>query len=106
MKEMRFNFRATKEESKIIDDYARSINLTRSEYLRKAALNTQIVVNNTDLSGIADLSYEVNKIGNNVNQIVKYIHTHKKVSMKELQIIMDNVELANIMIREFVKKVT
>ncbi|MBY7009282.1 MobC family plasmid mobilization relaxosome protein [Clostridium botulinum] len=85
-------FYATEEEKKIIDKKAKELKLDRSKYLRKVALQEPII--NVDMSYLNNVIYELNKIGNNINQIAKYTNTNHalyKNDIKEIQEKMDSI---------------
>ena len=68
-----------KEFEKIKNKVARS-NLTQNEFLLKAALNKEIVV----VNGIRELTIELKRIGNNLNQLTKAVHEGKANCSREL----------------------
>ncbi len=65
-------------------------NLTQNEYLIKASLNKKIVV----IEGLKDITLELKRIGNNLNQITKAIHQGKVNCDEELNAI--NMEMKKI----------
>ncbi|MBR1373883.1 plasmid mobilization relaxosome protein MobC [bacterium] len=60
-------FRTTPEEKEIILSKAEKANLKLSDYLRDCALGKEINV----ISGIDEITTEVRRIGNNINQLTK-----------------------------------
>lgn len=63
-KSVKLNFRVTESEEKIIRKKADKSNISVSEYVRKSALNKNIIV----VSGAEKLLRELSAIGNNLNQ--------------------------------------
>lgn len=60
-------FRCTPDEAEIIEKRASESKLSKQGYILDMCLNGEIVIN--DLSAIKSLSYELNKIGGNINQL-------------------------------------
>ncbi len=63
-----------------------------SAFIRKMALNGLCI--NLDLSIIQDLNYQINKIGNNINQVVKHtneVGTITKDDIKYLKRELNNI---------------
>ena len=74
MKETRnciLKFRATEEEKSIIMKKVDVSDLSISEYLRRCALDKQIVA----VNGLDDLARELRAIGNNLNQITRAVNS-------------------------------
>jgi len=68
-------FFVTEKEKNLIDERAKKCNFSRSELLRKSALETEI--NITQINGLEELAkftFELNKLGINLHQIVKKIN--------------------------------
>lgn len=66
----------------------------RSNYIRKMILNGLCI--NVDLSIIQSLNYQINKIGNNINQVVKHtneVGTVTKDDIKYLKRELNNIYL-------------
>ena len=78
-----FYFRIGNDDLEKIKQRAESINLSTSEFIRQAALNGFIVQYNT--VELNRLIWEVNKIGVNINQIVKICNEAKFVSPKAIE---------------------
>jgi len=64
-KEQEIKFRLSSEEYLIISCRAREAKLSVSAYLRKRALGEKVVV----VDGLKEFSYQLRKIGNNINQL-------------------------------------
>ena len=74
MKEIRnciLKFRATKEEKDRIVKKVDASDLSISEYLRRCALDKQIVA----VNGLDDVARELRAIGNNLNQITRAVNS-------------------------------
>lgn len=63
-KEIKLNFRVTNYEEKIIRNKAAKAKISVSSYVRKAALDKNIMV----IDGLREIKNELNGIGNNLNQ--------------------------------------
>lgn len=66
-----FSFRVTDDEKIKIENKIAKSKLKKSDYLRKCALEKEIVV----VENIRELTLELKKLGNNINQITKAIHS-------------------------------
>ena len=74
MKEIRnciLKFRATEEEKDRIMKKVEASNLSISEYLRRCALDKNIVA----VNGLDDVAKELRAIGNNLNQITRAVNS-------------------------------
>lgn len=69
-KEIRISVSA--EELKFAKQKAEYLNMKMSEMIRKLIFDNNIVV--CDTVNIQELSYEINKIGTNINQIAKHVN--------------------------------
>ena len=63
--------RVTPEQREIIEEKAYSSYRTPSMYLRDCALGKKIIV----ISGVDDITNELRKIGNNLNQLTKAVNS-------------------------------
>ena len=72
--------RLSKDEDIKLNEMLQKHNLTFSNYARAKILNQKIKSKITN-----DLIYEVSKIGNNLNQISKYVNTTKRLDLDILQ---------------------
>lgn len=87
----RIAVRLTEKEKKYIQHKADLANKSISDYMRSVGI-TGIVIN-TDTSKIGGMLYELNRIGNNINQIAKAVHTHGDyVSPKDIKAIREEFE--------------
>lgn len=65
-------FRLTPDELLDIDEKAYELQISRSDYLRRMALNKEVVI--YDFSGLDSLSAQIGKIGVNINQIARKLN--------------------------------
>ena len=81
-KEKRVTIRLTQEEYEKLKEKANTLGITTSAYIRKKILgNREKVLTKCD----KDLLYEINRIGNNLNQIAKHCNINKSVDKLVLQ---------------------
>ena len=80
IKSVRKSIRLSFEENDILLTELKKHNLTFSNYARAKILNQKIKSKITN-----DLIYEVSKIGNNLNQISKYVNTVKALDFSVLE---------------------
>lgn len=83
VRDKKIEFYVTMDELKTIDKKASICKLDRSKYLRKSAMENQII--NIDLSYLDKLIYEINKIGVNINQIAKVSNSNQYIYNSELK---------------------
>ena len=86
MKEIRnciLKFRATEEEKERIMKKVDASDLSISEYLRRCALEKQIVA----VNGLDDVASELRAIGNNLNQITRAVNSGyiQEVNLQETE---------------------
>ena len=79
-KSVRKSLKITVEENNILLTELKKHNLTFSNFARAKILNQKIKSKITN-----DLIYEVSKIGNNLNQISKYVNTEKALDFQVLE---------------------
>lgn len=70
-------FRATEEEAAEIRRKAAAAGMNVSRFLRTSAMNSQVVLYNT--ADIFGLRSELNRIGNNINQIAMVVNSNRAV---------------------------
>ncbi|MCJ8010140.1 MobC family plasmid mobilization relaxosome protein [Paenibacillus sp. KQZ6P-2] len=75
-------FFVTEEELEFIDNKAKAAELNRSLYIRKMAIEGYII--KQDFTYVEELVYEVNKIGNNINQIAFRANSMDYLSVEDL----------------------
>lgn len=80
--------RITKQEKKIILDKLKiSRDKTLSDFVRKSLLNKEINV--MDINVIKERNYEINKIGNNINQIAKKVNTINEFYYEDFKLLVN-----------------
>lgn len=92
------HIRATDYEYALIQErMAASGKNSMREYMIDAAINGYVI--NVDYSNLKELSYEINKIGNNINQIAHKINSENTVYKEEIDEVKDKMDLIWRMIR-------
>lgn len=77
-------------EEDLILEKVRKSGLTQSEFLRQAALRGRVVVKNSKTTN-PELIFQLQKVGNNLNQLVHNVHIFKKPP-ETLPKILDDIE--------------
>jgi len=88
-----------KEYEKIKSKVAKS-QLTQNEYLLKSALDKEIVV----IEGIRELTIELKRVGNNLNQLTKAVHEGKVNCSRELKEINEELKEVWQLLRQLTQK--
>ena len=91
-KDKKITIRFTESEFQTIIDNCTKVSITKSTYCREAIFNTTITCKKPSLP----LLKELNSIGNNINQIARYINIHKyidKTVLLTLNSIEDDLEV-------------
>ncbi len=102
LRKRKIQFYVTDDEMKIAKDKAELCNMNLSEYFRNAIYKLDITINKIPVEEIIEATnainsnaYEINKIGNNINQLVKTIHenndTYSQNQITKAIIDFDNV---------------
>lgn len=82
-KNERLYVKVTAEEKAAIKAKMEQIGMTNlSEFVRQAVTVNPVV--NLDMNAIYKLSYEMNRIGNNINQIVKAANSSKNIYQSDI----------------------
>lgn len=90
-KTRRLEFRLTENDYQIIEkNYQKSIYPTKSEFMRKTLLNSKI--NNFNYKFINLYVFQIKKIGNNINQLVKKLNTYNYINKDEVNFIINSME--------------
>ena len=98
LREKQINIRVTDYEyQQIRERMEKSGSSSLSEYIIDAATNGFLF--NVDYSDIKALAYEINRIGNNINQIAHKINAEGSIYKEEIKEVQENVELIWKMIR-------
>lgn len=80
-REKQIKFRVTEEELKLIKSKIEDSKLKQTEFFISCATNKEIVI----IGGLKELAFEVNKIGNNLNQLTKIANREKEIDQIELK---------------------
>ena len=84
-------FRLSEKEFDTIEEkYRESIYPTKSEFIRQTLLNSKI--KNFDYKFINLYIFQIKKIGNNINQLVKKINTYNYISKPDIDFIIKSME--------------
>lgn len=98
LRERQIKIRVTEYEYQMIQErMEKSGKATLREFLVEAAINGFLI--NVDYSDIKALSYEINKIGTNINQIAHKINSEGVLYKREIEEVQDKVDLIWKMIR-------
>ena len=84
----RFGIRLFDEEIKILENKAKSQGLSKTEYIREIILYSEIKENKKNILSDANfrkLLYEINRIGNNINQIAYNSNLVKSTGKVEIE---------------------
>lgn len=100
MRKNKIQFYLSDEELKVAKDKSEYANLNMSQFIRKIIFEADIKKLPVEeikqcQKAITDNAFELNKIGNNINQIAKVIHenndTYSKSQIEEVKRDLDNV---------------
>lgn len=92
--------RASEKEFEKIKSKVEKSKLTQNEYLLKSALDKKIVV----VEGVRDLTVEVKRIGNNLNQLTRAVHEGKVNCSKELSEVNEEMKEVWQLLRQLIQK--
>lgn len=97
---LRKHFKLTEETARILTERSKAENMNESEYIRYLLLNQSENPRSKELElEVMRLRNEINKIGVNVNQIVKNSNSHiygeddKVMLKKNMQVIIENLKV-------------
>lgn len=85
--------RATDEEYKKIMEKVTASKMNINRFFINAALKKEIII--YDLTSVFELSAQVSKIGNNINQIAKKLNQGGRISSSELSYLYSSLENIN-----------
>lgn len=108
--------KVSSEEHKIARDKAEYLGLSMSSYIRDIIVNGKITFDKSNKDTISemvklsncinDFKYEINRIGNNINQLVKVIHENNDLYFEEqLNEALSQFETVNMTFNELTKKI-
>lgn len=86
--------RTTEEEYKKIMEKIKLSNMTMNRFFINAALRKEIIV--YDFTGLFELSAQVSRIGNNINQIAKKLNQGGSTNKNEIDFLKDSLKNINI----------
>lgn len=92
--------RASEKEFEKIKNKVAKSKLTQNEYLLKSALDKEIVV----IEGLKDLTIDLKRIGNNLNQLTRAVHEGKAHCSKELSEINEEMKEVWQLLRQLIQK--
>jgi hypothetical protein len=90
---IQIKFWVNEDEYKKVIEKVRLSKMQIGRYLRNASLKKEIVI--YDLTSIFELSAQVSKIGNNINQIAKKLNQGGRISGSELSYLYSSLENIN-----------
>lgn len=90
LRKKRIEIKVTEDELRIINKKAEVACLNRNAYLIKIAIEGAIIVQ--DLDNMRDFTNEINKIGVNINQIVKHINTTNNIYKSDMEEMKNQLE--------------
>ena len=91
MKSDTVRFRVTLDELLSIDEKAISMQMSRSEFLRKTVFEKELIW--FDFSGLDELSNQIGKIGVNINQIAKKLNQGDTLDQENAEFLLAALEL-------------
>lgn len=98
LRDKQLNIRVTQYEYELIKErMKKSGSASLREFVVDAATNGFLI--NVDYSDIKALSYEINRIGNNVNQIAHRINSEGVIYKTEIEEVQENVDMIWKMLR-------
>lgn len=92
--------RASEKEFDRIKRKVEKSKLTQNEYLLKSVLDKEIIV----IEGIKDLTIELKRIGNNLNQLTRAVHEGKVNCSKELSEVNEEMKEVWQLLRQLIQK--
>jgi len=75
-------FWATEEELKLIDEKAKTSNLTKQEYLLRSSLDKNILV----IDGLKEVLLELSKEGNTLNRLARELNSGEDGSLENIKL--------------------
>ena len=99
-RELQLKFHVNEQEKEQIKKLVEKSNLSQSDFLRKCALNKKIYV----IDGVKDLTVELKKIGNNLNQLTRLAHEGKVNCDRELREINGEMKELWQLLRQLIQK--
>lgn len=98
LREKQLKIRVTEYEYQLIQERMEASGaVTLQDYLLQAAINGYLI--KVDYSDIKDLAYEINRIGNNINQIAHKINAENVIYKTDIEEVQDKIDLIWKMLR-------
>lgn len=92
LRDKQINFRVTEYEYQLIMERMEASGaVSLKDYLLQAAVNGYLI--KVDYTEIKELAYEVNRIGNNINQIAHKINSENAIYKGDIEEVQDKVDL-------------
>lgn len=91
-------------ENRKINEKAKLSNMKIGRYIRNAALRKEITI--YDLTSIFELSAQISRIGNNINQIAKKLNQGGRISIGEISYLYSSLENINKVLLEIYNDVS
>ena len=99
LRENQLNMRITEyEKNLIMERYKASGKNSLREYIVEAAINGYII--NVEYQEIKELAYEINKIGNNINQIAHRVNSSNQIHKADMMELQEDIDLIWRMLRK------
>jgi len=93
--------RASEKEFEKIKANVKRSKLKQNEYMLKCSLNKEIIV----VDGIRELTIELKRIGNNLNQLTRAVHEGRADCSKEVQQISEEMGEIWLLLKSLIQKV-
>ncbi|MDU1540827.1 MAG: MobC family plasmid mobilization relaxosome protein [Paeniclostridium sordellii] len=100
IRDKQLKLRVTEKELKIIKNKIKKSKLNQNDFLLKSALEKEIVV----IEGLPEMTLELKKIGNNLNQLTKLVHQGKVNCKDELSEINEEMKEVWQLLRQLIQK--
>jgi len=96
----RYSLRMTLDEHKQIQDKAYVSRLSLNDYIKKSALEKDIIV----VNGLKDLTLEIKRIGININQIARRLNECNNLTEKEKDFLLNEVKKLWQLLKQFTER--
>lgn len=100
-KDKRLICRVSEKEYKKFEELVEKSKLNKSEFMRRSILKKKIIV----IENMKDLTIELRRIGNNLNQLTRAVNAGEVKDIKELKEIKDKLNITFDEIIKFLEKV-
>ena len=96
----KITIRVTQDEAEKINKKAMESYLTQNEYIKRSALNKDIIV----IEGLKDLTVEIKRIGININQIARRLNECNNLTEKEKDFLLNEVKKLWQLLKQFTER--